>query len=850
MPLPVLVGSNNATGNFTSPGPTTSYTSLGGTTLILTGTVNTGATAITGITGITDTAGNTWQYSTSNSNNPPSNVENNGGGYICSFIAWCFNAAAITSVTVHDGTGNSDYWQTAISEWQNLAAFDTGNAAGGATAGPTSAPVTPSMAGVLLVGAGNSVSASTVARPTGWTGFNTSNVVAYQITNTTGTQSPGWSFTGTPTDWTTAVAAFRPVTPTSIAEDPSTPATITQTADTTGSTTTASFTPPANSMLVAMYNVSYASGTGAAGLTISDSAGGTWNLAPGTAVHNSEIWWRNAGPSPSALTVTVSDSLNGAGHVAGRQLSVRVLTGAAAAIGYAANGVASAAFGTTFSNTLGAQAAGSVFYACGTALTGETLTALPGTTTISDFHDTTDVKELFTGKATYPSLIQGYPVMISWGGTSSTSWAVAMLEVLPSNAPAEGNTIWGQATNIATAVTADTGAYTLGTVFEALENGTLTGVWFWSGSGAIALPTRVGLWSTTTSTSILLDAENANWSGPVGSGWIRTALSNPQPLTAGTYYAVGVFYGGGSNWYTGSSHWWDTNTNAGYVGIPFGPAIAPDSSVANANTHAAGQSAFVSGGTDVQFPTSSFNAGNYWIDPEITIATPGAPYVVQELRVEGGYSGSFMKNITPGNSVIMMVTGLGTSVAPVTSAPLIGGATVPGAVKIGELSGSNATQFVSSALWLLPNLPGGNTTASITIANDTPTANSGLLCWEVAGLGNVPSVDVSSTGSANSTSISSGTTSGVAGPGEFVVGMWGANGVSYNEPTWFTSQLGVLGCTVAGWQVTTSAGTTYSYTGIQPTADAWSSIVAAIQPRSNGLVLPDQVPAIYQQRIR
>ena len=64
-----------------------------------------------------------------------------------------------------------------------------------------------------------------------------------------------------------------------IAEDASTPAVVTLTGDTTGVISTASFTPPDNSLLVAILNVGYVTSQDP-GMTISDSAGGCLDSWP------------------------------------------------------------------------------------------------------------------------------------------------------------------------------------------------------------------------------------------------------------------------------------------------------------------------------------------------------------------------------------------------------------------------------------------------------------------------------------------------------------------------------------------------------------------------------------------
>jgi trimeric autotransporter adhesin len=105
-------------------------------------------------------------------------------------------------------------------------------------------------------------------------------------------------------------------------EDPSTPAPV-FTATTTS--TTASFTPPASSLLVAICSVGASTGTVTG--TVTDSLSGTWTLRGrqnAAAAGSAEIWVRDVGLSPAAMTVTLTGSAGNS-----TQLSVRVVTGAA-----------------------------------------------------------------------------------------------------------------------------------------------------------------------------------------------------------------------------------------------------------------------------------------------------------------------------------------------------------------------------------------------------------------------------------------------------------------------------------------------------------------------------------------
>ena len=91
----------------------------------------------------------------------------------------------------------------------------------------------------------------------------------------------------------------------------------------------------------------------------------------------------------------------------------------------------------------------------------------------------------------------------------------------------------------------DTTAYTLATEFQLSESCTLDKIWFYSASGAAALPTQCAIWSVS-SQSVVSGTDNTSpsWSGAAASGWVSCAYSGVT-LPAGDY-KVAVFYGGGS----------------------------------------------------------------------------------------------------------------------------------------------------------------------------------------------------------------------------------------------------------------------------------------------------------------
>jgi len=122
--LPVtFVGSGAASGIYAAPGPTISYTSSAGNMLVAAGYViaeTAGAlSAVSGVTSITDTGGNQWAFSASDSQFPPSVYNPAGNGYV-TFVACCVAAVPVTAVTFADATGGADTWNVTVAEFTNL----------------------------------------------------------------------------------------------------------------------------------------------------------------------------------------------------------------------------------------------------------------------------------------------------------------------------------------------------------------------------------------------------------------------------------------------------------------------------------------------------------------------------------------------------------------------------------------------------------------------------------------------------------------------------------------------------------------------------------------------------------
>jgi hypothetical protein len=140
----------------------------------------------------------------------------------------------------------------------------------------------------------------------------------------------------------------------------------------------------------------------------------------------------------------------------------------------------------------------------------------------------------------------------------------------------------------------DTSAVTLGAQFTTDTNGWITGVEFYKGSGNTG--THIGnLW---TSSGTLL--AQGTFTSETASGWQKLTFSNPVAVTAGTTYVAGYYAPNGGY-----------AADGGYF----------TSAVNNSPLHAPANAGVYAYGND-QFPSNTYNATNYWVQPLYTATSP------------------------------------------------------------------------------------------------------------------------------------------------------------------------------------------------------------------------------------
>jgi Domain of unknown function (DUF4082) len=174
----------------------------------------------------------------------------------------------------------------------------------------------------------------------------------------------------------------------------------------------------------------------------------------------------------------------------------------------------------------------------------------------------------------------------------------APLSAPPNAAPPNGVTLF--APNAVPKVEAvdEPSAVEVGVRFRPAVDGLVTGLRFYQGAGNTG-PHVGNLWSSGGSSRAQVTFDETST-----TGWRTARFTPPAQVTAGTTYIVSYFAPNGH--YAADAHYFDKP-------LTTGPLSAP----------AIGNGVFRYGSTS-GFPTSSFNATNYWVDP-IFLPTGGAP---------------------------------------------------------------------------------------------------------------------------------------------------------------------------------------------------------------------------------
>ena len=185
-----------------------------GNTLIVTGSISviqSGADSLN----VTDSAGNTWTIGTTNipGQDPP--VAWDSSNTFGAFVAWCINAAAVTTVTVTSSAGPFEYYalDATLSEWAGLTRLASSSAATGATGTIEPPAVTLAASSDVVAAAACELFTSTLSPGAGLTQFSSDSTgnTAYAQPGAPGSFQPQWGTSSHP--WAAAAAVFTSVPP-------------------------------------------------------------------------------------------------------------------------------------------------------------------------------------------------------------------------------------------------------------------------------------------------------------------------------------------------------------------------------------------------------------------------------------------------------------------------------------------------------------------------------------------------------------------------------------------------------------------------------------------------------------
>jgi hypothetical protein len=228
-----------------------------------------------------------------------------------------------------------------------------------------------------------------------------------------------------------------------ITEDASTPAIVVLTGQSgTVTWTTASFSPPAGSLLIAMWADDFST-SGTPNPTVSSTISGNpaWTAGPhlySASGYGAGIYTLQLGSAPGSVTVSFANAA-GTGTQGG-MLAVRVLTGAAASQAGAASAFLSGTSSASQFSNITPTTVGSLIYvvndddAASTLFTPTAATAnLPFTTQNSVQSDATEGCAFMTGRSAVPTTPAqaGTATSFGWTVSGAALWAWAALEILP-----------------------------------------------------------------------------------------------------------------------------------------------------------------------------------------------------------------------------------------------------------------------------------------------------------------------------------------------------------------------------------------------------------------------------------
>jgi hypothetical protein len=206
--------------------------------------------------------------------------------------------------------------------------------------------------------------------------------------------------------------------------------------------------------------------------------------------------------------------------------------------------------------------------------------------------------------------------------------------------------IWpGNATPTGAVDAPDNSAVTLGVAFQAVGNGTITGVRFYKEPDNTGTHTG-SLWS---STGTLL--ATGTFTDETSQGWQELDFSSPVSVTAGETYVASYF------------------TTVGHYAVTQGGLA---SAVTNGPLTAEADGGVYGYGSTNTFPTNTYNASNYWVDVvynsgALSVSSVSPPPGSSSNPVSTTPTATFSGPVQPGTTSFTLTDPNGNSVAGSTS---------------------------------------------------------------------------------------------------------------------------------------------------------------------------------------
>ena len=178
---------------------------------------------------------------------------------------------------------------------------------------------------------------------------------------------------------------------------------------------------------------------------------------------------------------------------------------------------------------------------------------------------------------------------------SNSTWTFTTADTLATGCSGSTNLIWPGNPTPSTVSAADTLSVELGVKFRSTQNGYVCGIRFYKGSTNTG--THIGKLWTSGGTNLA----TATFVNETASGWQQVSFASPVAITANTTYVAS---------YLAPVGHYSNNNNYFTAGVTSSPLYAFSSAESGGN----GVYQYGSGG----FPTSTFQASNYWVDVVFT----------------------------------------------------------------------------------------------------------------------------------------------------------------------------------------------------------------------------------------